>query len=70
MTDFTIDTDILSLSQTLSPKYNLYSSPIPGNTISSGIALEIAGRVVEKEIDPARHEKLIEEFISGLGDAS
>ena len=36
----------------------------------SGIALEIAGRVVEKEIDPARHEKLIEEFISGLGDAS
>ena len=43
MTDFTIDTDILSSSQTLSPKYNLYSSLIPGNTISSGIALEITG---------------------------
>lgn len=36
----------------------------------SGIALDIAQRVVEKEIDPARHEAMIEEFLSGLGDAS
>ena len=36
----------------------------------SGIALDIAQRGVEKEIDPARHEAMIEEFLSGLGDAS
>lgn len=36
----------------------------------SGIALELAGRVVEKEIDGQRHQQLIDEFLSGLGDVS
>ena len=36
----------------------------------SGIALTIAGKVVEKEIDADTHKALIDEFIDGLGDAS
>lgn len=36
----------------------------------SGIALDIAGKVVEKEIDPAAHRALIDDFIEHLGDAS
>ncbi len=36
----------------------------------SELALEIAGRVVEKEIDPKTHKALIDDFISRVGDAS
>lgn len=35
-----------------------------------GIALEIAGKVVERELNPGDHEALIEEFIKDVGDAS
>ena len=36
----------------------------------SQLALDIAGRVVEKEIDPETHKELIDDFISRVGDAS
>lgn len=36
----------------------------------SELALDIAGRVVEKEIDPAAHKALIDDFINRVGDAS
>jgi F-type H+-transporting ATPase subunit b len=36
----------------------------------SELALELAGRVVEKEIDPKTHKGLIDDFISRVGDAS
>lgn len=36
----------------------------------AGIALDIAGKVVEKEIDEKAHKNLIDAFISGVGDAS
>ena len=36
----------------------------------SGIALSIAGKVVEKEIDADTHQALIDDFIAHLGDAS
>lgn len=36
----------------------------------AGIALDIAGKVVEKEIDPAMHKALIDAFIDQVGDAS
>lgn len=36
----------------------------------SGLAVELASRVVRKEIDAADHEQLIEQFIDELGDAS
>ncbi|MEG2931011.1 MAG: ATP synthase F0 subunit B, partial [Ruthenibacterium sp.] len=36
----------------------------------AGIALAIAGKVVEKELDPAAHKALIDSFIDGVGDAS
>ena len=36
----------------------------------SEIALDIAGRVVEKEIDEKTHKALIDDFISRVGDAS
>lgn len=36
----------------------------------SELALDIAGRVVEKEIDPEVHKELIDDFISRVGDAS
>lgn len=36
----------------------------------AGIALEIAGKVVEKEIDPTAHKSLIDAFIDNVGDAS
>ena len=32
-----------------------------------GLAMDIAGKVVEKEINEADHKKLIEDFISGVG---
>jgi len=35
-----------------------------------GLAMDIAGKVVEKEIDEADHRKLIEEFINHVGEAS
>lgn len=38
------------------------------NDISS-IALSIAGKVVEKEIDADKHKDLIDEFINNVGDA-
>ena len=34
----------------------------------SGIAMEIASKVVEKEIENQNHEALVEEFIEKLGD--
>lgn len=34
----------------------------------SDIAMSIAEKVVEKEIDPQTHEKLVEEFIDDLGN--
>ena len=36
----------------------------------SGIAIDIAAKVTEKEIDEKQHEVLIEEFIRKMGDAS
>lgn len=35
----------------------------------SGIAIEIATRVTEKEIDEKQHKALIEDFIRNMGDA-
>ncbi len=35
-----------------------------------GIAMEIAGKVIEREISEKDHEKLIDEFISNVGEAS
>ena len=35
----------------------------------SGVAMAIAEKVVERQIDSADHEKLINQFIDGLGDA-
>ena len=35
----------------------------------SGIALEIASKVIEKEIDESKHQSLVEEFIDNMGDA-
>ncbi len=34
-----------------------------------GLAMDIAGKVVEKEINEADHKKLIDEFISNVGEA-
>ncbi len=34
----------------------------------SRIALDIAGKVVEKELDPKEHERLIEGFLREMGD--
>ncbi len=36
----------------------------------SGMAMEIAGKVIEREISEKDHVKLIDEFISNVGDAS
>ena len=36
----------------------------------SGIAVDIASKVVEREIDEKDHEELISEFIKGVGEAS
>ena len=36
----------------------------------SGIAIDIASKVTEKEIDAKQHEALIEDFIRKMGDAS
>ena len=35
-----------------------------------GLAMDIAGKVVEKEINEADHKKLIDEFINNVGEAS
>lgn len=35
-----------------------------------GIAIEIAGKVVEREINEEDHKKLIDEFIENVGEAS
>ena len=35
-----------------------------------GMAMEIAGKVIEREISEKDHEKLIDEFISNVGEAS
>ena len=35
-----------------------------------GIARDIAGKVIEREINEKDHEKLIDEFISNVGEAS
>lgn len=35
-----------------------------------GLVMDIAGKVVEKEIDEADHKRLIEEFIQNVGEAS
>ena len=34
------------------------------------IAVSIAGKVIEKEVKEADHQKLIDEFISDVGEAS
>ena len=36
----------------------------------SGLAMAIASKVVEREISPADHQKLIEDFIKNVGEAS
>lgn len=36
----------------------------------SDLAVDIAAKVVEREITPADHSALIDEFISGMGDAT
>ena len=35
-----------------------------------GIAMDIAGKVIEREINEKDHEKLIDEFISNVGEVS
>lgn len=35
-----------------------------------GIAMDIAGKVIEREISPEDHKKLIDEFIENVGEAS
>ena len=35
-----------------------------------GMAMEIAGKVIEREISEKDHAKLIDEFIANVGDAS
>ena len=35
-----------------------------------GMAVEIAGKVIEREISEEDHTKLIDEFISNVGEAS
>ncbi len=35
-----------------------------------GLAMDIAGKVVEKEINEKDHKKLIDEFIGNVGEAS
>ena len=35
-----------------------------------GIAMEIAGKVIEREISEKDHEKLIDEFIQNVGETS
>ena len=35
-----------------------------------GIAMEIAGKVIQREISEEDHAKLIDEFISNVGEAS
>ncbi len=35
-----------------------------------GIAMDIAGKVIEREIDENDHKKLIDEFIENVGEAS
>ena len=35
-----------------------------------GMAMEIAGKVIEREIKEEDHAKLIDEFISNVGEAS
>ena len=36
----------------------------------SGMATSIASKIIEKDINEKDHERLIEEFINGIGDAS
>ena len=36
----------------------------------SGIAIDIAEKVVEREINAKDHEALIQQFIEGVGEAS
>ena len=36
----------------------------------SGIALDIASQVIEREVSAKDHEALIDEFIKNVGDAS
>lgn len=36
----------------------------------SSIAVDIAGKVIERDINEKDHEKLIQEFIDGIGEAS
>lgn len=36
----------------------------------SSLAVDIAGKVIEKDIDEKDHEKLVKEFIDGIGEAS
>lgn len=33
------------------------------------LAIEIAGKVVREELTPARHQKLLDEFLAGVGQA-
>jgi F-type H+-transporting ATPase subunit b len=33
------------------------------------LAVEIAGKVVREELSPARHQKLLDEFLAGVGEA-
>lgn len=36
----------------------------------SGIAIDIASKITEQEIDEKKHQQLIEDFIQNMGDAS
>lgn len=36
----------------------------------SDLAIELAQKIIEKEIDPKDHERLIDDFLQKLGDAS
>ena len=38
--------------------------------VIGGIAMDIAGKVIEREISEEDHKKLIDEFIENVGEAS
>ena len=48
----------------------LQSEKIVKEASEQAAALDIAGKVIEREINEKDHEKLIDEFISNVGEAS
>ena len=49
---------------------DFYIDDISLKSIKTGIAMEIASKVVEREISEKDHKDLIDEFIKNVGEAS